>query len=166
MKMSNKLFGYLLELAWILPSVAIPIAFLVAITLTAFAVGITVPGNAGRVDPQAINSTTPFDKPGVRELAPDRYEVVVIGQTFRWDMGQQGNEPIRIKAGSKVTFIATSRDVIHGLKIENTPINMMIIPGQISRLTTTFDKPGEYTIFCHEFCGGGHHVMAARLVVE
>ena len=46
--MNRKYLGYLFEIAWILPSVAVPIAFLVAIVITAFAVGIAVPGNAGR----------------------------------------------------------------------------------------------------------------------
>jgi cytochrome c oxidase subunit II len=157
----NRYAGYLFELAWILPSVAIPIAILVAVVLTAFAVGIRVPGVAGRIDPQAIAVTAPFDEPGVRELAPGRYEVAVIAQVFMFTPGE-----IRVPAGSEVTFELTSRDVIHGFKIERTPINVMVVPGQISRVTTTFDTPGEYLIVCHEYCGGGHHVMFGKVIVE
>lgn len=158
--MNQKQLGYLFEIAWILPSVAVPIAFLVAIVITAFAVGIAVPGNAGRVDPKTLNTTAPFDQPGLRELAPGRYEAVVVAQLFSFTPGE-----IQVPAGSKVTFIVTSRDVIHGFKVENTPINMMVVPGQISRLTTTFNTPGEYYLYCHEYCGGGHHLMAGKIVV-
>lgn len=158
--MNQKQLGYLFEVAWILPSVAVPIAFLVAIVITAFAVGISVPGDAGRVDPKTLNTTAPFDKPGLRELAPGRYEAVITAQLFNFTPGE-----LEIPAGSKVTFIVTSRDVIHGYKVENTPINMMVVPGQISRMTTTFDKPGEYYIYCHEYCGGGHHLMAGKIIV-
>ncbi len=157
----NKYMSYLFEIAWILPSVAIPISFMVAIVLTAFAVGIAVPGVGGRVDPKTLATTAPFDKPGLRELAPGRYEAVMIGQVFAWNPAE-----IEVPAGSKVTFIVTSKDVIHGLKINGTPINVMVVPGQISRVTATFDKPGEYLMVCHEFCGGGHHVMAGKIIVK
>jgi cytochrome c oxidase subunit 2 len=161
MMRGNKYLSYLIEIAWILPSITIPIAFMVAIVLTAFVVGIAVPGVGGRIDPQAINTTAPFDQPGLRELAPGRYELVMIGQVFQWTP-----KDVEIPVGSKVTFVVTSRDVLHGLKIENTPVNVMVVPGQISRVTTRFDKPGEYLILCHEFCGGGHHVMAGKIIVK
>lgn len=158
---TKKYLSYLFEVAWILPSVAIPISFLVAIVLTAFAVGIAVPGVAGRINPRDINTTAPFDKPGVRELAPGKYEVVMIGQVFQWTP-----KDIEVPVGSEVTFIVTSRDVIHGLKIENTPINVMVVPGQISRVTTRFNAPGEHLIVCHEYCGGAHEMMYGKLVVK
>ncbi len=159
--MNKKYLSYMFEVAWILPSIAIPISFLVAIVLTAFAVGISVPGVGGRIDPKQINTTAPFDKPGVRQLAEGRYEVAIIGQTFLWTP-----KDIEIPAGSYVTFKITSRDVIHGFKIENMPINVMVVPGQISSVSARFERPGEYLIACHEFCGAGHHVMAGKVIVK
>lgn len=158
---TSKYIGYIFEVAWILPSVAIPIAVLVAVILTAFAVGIRVPDVAGRIEPQAIAQTAPFNEPGLKELAPGNYEAVMVAQVFLFTPNE-----IRVPAGSKVTFVLTSRDVIHGFKIVGTPINMMVVPGQISKLTHTFDTPGEYLIVCHEYCGAGHHVMSAKVIVE
>jgi cytochrome c oxidase subunit 2 len=43
---------------------------------------------------------------------------------------------------------------------------MMLIPGQISRNTYTFQEPGEHLIICHEYCGIAHHTMYGRLIVE
>jgi cytochrome c oxidase subunit II len=156
----NKMLGYLFEIAWILPSVAIPITFLVAIVLTAFVVGIGVPGVAGRIAPRDIDTTAPFDAPGLREVAPGEYDLVMIAQLFQFTPGE-----VEIPVGSTVTFQVTSRDVIHGVKVENTPVNMMVVPGQISKLTTTFTKPGRYLVICHEYCGGAHHRMAGVIVV-
>jgi cytochrome c oxidase subunit 2 len=102
-----------------------------------------------------------IDNPGIRELAPGRYEVAMVAQVFQFTPGE-----IRVPVGAKVTFELTSPDVIHGFKIENTPINVMVVPGQISRVTTTFTKPGEYLFVCHEYCGGGHHVMFGKVIVE
>lgn len=161
MKNNSKLVGYIFEVAWILPSVAIPVSVITAVIITAFAVGIRVPDIAGRIEPQAINQTAPFNEPGVKELAPGRYEATFIAQTFNFTPGE-----IEVPVGSDVTFIATSRDVIHGFKIVGTPVNMMVVPGQISKLTVHFDKPGEYLIVCHEYCGGGHHVMFGKVIVK
>jgi cytochrome c oxidase subunit II len=157
----NKYLSYLFEIAWILPSIAIPIAMLVAIALTAFAMGVRVPGVAGRVDPTKLDQTVPFDQPGLRELAPGHYEAVITAQTFLFTPNQ-----LRVPAGAEVTFVLSSKDVIHGFKVENTPINVMVVPGQIARMTTTFREPGEYIFICHEYCGAGHHVMAGTIVVE
>jgi cytochrome c oxidase subunit 2 len=71
-----------------------------------------------------------------------------------------------VPVGAKVTFVATSRDVTHGLYIGNTVVNMMMIPGQVGRFTYTFDRPGTYPILCHEYCGSGHHTMAGQVIVE
>ena len=161
MKNSSKLVGYIFEFAWILPSVAIPVAVITAVIITAFAVGIRVPDIAGRIDPVTINNVAPFNEPGVRELAPGRYEATLIAQTFLFTPNE-----IEIPAGSDVTFVLTSRDVIHGFKIVGTSVNMMAVPGQISKMTAHFPEPGEYLILCHEYCGSGHHVMYGKIIVK
>jgi len=56
---------YLYELAWILPSIAIPVGMLVALVVTAFGVGIHLPGAEGRIDPTKVAQTPPFDQPGL-----------------------------------------------------------------------------------------------------
>ncbi|MCS7002490.1 MAG: cytochrome c oxidase subunit II [Dehalococcoidia bacterium] len=160
---------YLFEFAWILPSIAIPVAMLVAIAVSAFAMGLQVQGDYGRIDPAKVTTTAPFNNPGLRQVGPGRYEAVVIAKVWRWVVqNPDTNAPvvIRIPVGSTVTFIMTSVDVIHGVKIQDTDVNMMVLPGQISRATQTFNRPGEFLMLCHEYCGTGHHTMWAKIVVE
>jgi cytochrome c oxidase subunit II len=71
-----------------------------------------------------------------------------------------------VPAGSKVTFISTSTDVLHGFTSTGTRVNVMLIPGQISRVEYTFREPGEHLLICHEYCGLGHHTMHGRVIVE
>lgn len=66
---------------------------------------------------------------------------------------------------SKVKFIATSKDVVHGFEIAKTNINMMLEPGHISEYTTTVNKKGEFLVVCNEYCGMGHAEMHATLKV-
>ena len=69
-------------------------------------------------------------------------------------------------AGSTVTFFVTSADLLHGLLIERTNVNIMIFPGEVTRTTARFDEPGEYRFLCHEYCGLAHHTMFGKVIVE
>ena len=103
------------------------------------------------MDPQTISQEGPFAEPGLRELAPGRYEAYIIAQTWAFVPNK-----ITIPAGSTVTFHITSRDVQHGFTVTGTNINVQIVPGYVSTLTHTFEQPGEYLIVCSEYCGVGH----------
>jgi cytochrome c oxidase subunit 2 len=152
---------YLYELAWILPSIAIPVGMLAALLVTAFGAGIHVPSVAGRIDPTRVTETAPFDQPGVVQTGPVSYEVRMIGQIWAFTPNE-----IRVPVGSTVTFVATSKDVIHGIFIPGANVNVMLIPGQISRVTARFDREGEFFMACHEYCGIAHHTMGGKVVVE
>ncbi len=149
------------EKAFLLVTGALLIGFLAALFYSTFAMGIQVPTKVAEVEPSEVRSTPPFDRPGVREVAPGRYEVVIIGQAWSFSPDE-----VHVPAGAEVTFTATSTDVLHGFAIEGTRVNMMLVPGQVSRATYTFDRPGEHLLICHEFCGLGHHVMYGKVIVE
>lgn len=137
------------------------VVFLGALAYSAVAMGKTLPGRAGEVDPKTVRSTAPFDDPGVREVAPGEYEAVILGQAWSFQPAE-----IRVPAGSTVRFVATSADVIHGFHVEGTRVNAMLIPGQVTEVSHTFEEPGEHLIICHEYCGIGHHTMYGKVIVE
>jgi cytochrome c oxidase subunit 2 len=70
-----------------------------------------------------------------------------------------------VPAETPVTFRATSADVVHGLLIEGTNINIMLVPGYVSQLPIRFNTPGEHMMPCQEFCGIGHQGMWGRVKV-
>ena len=68
---------YLWELAWILPSFAIPVGMLSALAVTALGTGITVTGDQGQIDPRKFAEHPLFKEPlGLRGM-PRR---TMIGQ--------------------------------------------------------------------------------------
>lgn len=152
---------YLYELAWILPSVAIPVGMLVALLVTAFGAGVHLPGREGRVDPTRVSQTAPFDRPGVVQVGPGRYEARMVAQIWSFAPNE-----VRVPAGSTVTFVVTSKDVVHGLLIHGVNVNVMLLPGQVARVTARFERPGEYPFLCHEYCGIAHHAMWGKVIVE
>src|SRR5512134_1080766 len=92
---------YLYELAWILPSVAIPVGMLAALLVTAFGPGVHLPGHEGRVDPTRVAATPPFDQPGLVEVGPGRYEARMVAGIWFFAPNE-----IRVPVGSTVTFVA------------------------------------------------------------
>lgn len=134
---------------------------LLALLYATVAMGLHLPKSVGKIDPATVDTTPPFDQPGVRQTGPGRYEVVLIAQAWRFIPNE-----IRVPAGAEVTIRATSPDVIHGLDVVGTRINMMIIPGQVATATYRFGEPGEHLFVCHEFCGINHHTMFGKVIVE
>ena len=152
------------ERTWMIVSAILLVGFLTAISVAGFAMGIQLPNPERRVDPQtdATDPNSPWykDNVGLRELAPGKYEVYILAQTWQFTPNE-----ITVPAGSTLTFYVTSRDLQHGFKLENTNVNMMIIPGQVSKLSVTLDNPGEYNFICHEYCGTGHAIMFGKVIV-
>lgn len=149
------------EKTWIAISIAVLAIFAIAVTVAGFALGIQVPYSDLKVDPRTVASEGPFAQPGLRELAPGKYEAYILAQTWSFVPNE-----ITVKAGSRVTFYVTSKDLQHGFKISDTNVNMQILPGRVSTLTVTFENPGEYKFICHEYCGAAHAVMFGKVIVE
>ena len=97
----------------------------------------------------------------VREAAPDARVIVrVVAQQYSFEP-----QCIVVPAEMPVTFRATATDVVHGFIVGTTNANTMLIPGYVATFTTTFRKPGEHLMPCHEYCGTGHEAMWAKVVV-
>ena len=148
------------EKNWMRISIALLVVFIAAVTVAGFALGIQVPGNEGRVDPQTITERGPFSTPGVRQIADGEFEAYVVARAFSFDPAV-----IELPQGASVTIYVTAQDVQHGFKITDTNVNMQVVPGQVSKLSFTFDRIGEYPYICTEYCGLGHAGMFGTIRV-
>lgn len=151
----------LYEKIWIWASVGIIVVFLASIGATFLGQAIQPPSHVETIDPETVRTHPEFGQPGV--TIHDDGSATVVVQAFMFAFLPQ---EIRVPRGRPVTFRMTSPDVIHGFQIVRTNGNTMVVPGYVSQFTTSFSQAGEYLIVCNEYCGLGHHVMAARLIVE
>lgn len=149
------------EKAFLILSALMLFTFLGALFYSAWGMGKMLPDREEEIFPADVRETPPFDEPGVRQVGDDHYEAVVIAQAWAFTPAE-----IRVPAGSRVDFIVTTIDVLHGFAIEDALVNGMVLPGQVTRISYTFEEPREHLIICHEYCGFGHHAMFGRVIVE
>ncbi|HLT58708.1 MAG: cytochrome c oxidase subunit II [Limnochordales bacterium] len=149
------------ERMWITLAGVMLVIFAIALGFSSAVLGVRLPGIDDQLLPVAAAGEHDIAEGWVRELAPGRYEVNMRARVWNFNPSE-----IRIPAGSTVTFYIHSEDILHGFKIQDTTVSLMIIPGQTAKATYTFDRPGEYLFVCHEYCGAGHHFMSGRVIVE
>jgi cytochrome c oxidase subunit 2 len=148
------------EKNWIRFSVLLLVGFAAAITVAGFAAGFQLPGDEGQVDPQALTESPPWDAPGVYEIGDGQFEAYIVGQTWSFAPPE-----IVVPVGAEVDMYVTSPDLQHGFKVLDTNINVMVVPGQVSKLKFEFDEVGEFPYICTEYCGQGHAAMFGRVRV-
>lgn len=148
------------EAAWIGFAIFASLLFVVISGVYAFAAGFHVPHDVETVDPTNLRDT--FGEPRVVEVVPgEKYEAWVIARQFSFIP-----DPIEIPAGAELVLHATSADVTHGIQIIDSNVNVMVLPGYVATVSATFEKPGEYAIICHEYCGTAHQIMRGKLIVK
>ncbi|MBO8155510.1 MAG: cupredoxin domain-containing protein [Bacillaceae bacterium] len=135
--------------------------FLIILGVLSFGMGLHPPDSKEKTTvPENVDQHPPFDKPGVYKVGPNEYEVIMTSFVFSYEPRE-----IRIPKGAKVHFKVTSKDVVHGIYVPNTNVNLMLVPGHVTEYTYTFDETGEHLFLCHEYCGTGHQLMQGRIIV-
>jgi len=71
---------------------------------------------------------------------------------------------LMVPASKPVNLDITSEDVLHSLFIPAFKIKEDAVPGMQTRLWFTAPAPGEYVIFCSEYCGQGHSSMTSNVI--
>ncbi len=97
------------------------------------------------------------------------YSINVLAQRWSWQFqypnGHVDNE-LHVPVDRPVKLVMTSDDVIHGFYVPAFRVKRDIVPGRYN--TTWFEatEPGEYDIFCAEYCGTGHSDMLSKVIVH
>ncbi len=148
------------ERNWMRVSIVLLVCFAAVVTVAGFTMGFQVPGADAEVDPRTFAESAPWNEPGLRKIGDNEYEAYVIAQAWSFSPRE-----LVVPVGATVTIYVSSPDLQHGFKITDTNINMMVVPGQVSTLSHTFDEIGEFDYICHEYCGTGHAQMYGTVKV-
>lgn len=96
-------------------------------------------------------------------------QIYAVGKRWMWKFqhidGQREINELHVPVGRAVKVTMTSEDVIHDLYFPAFRVKADAIPGRYSTLWFNATKPGEYHLFCAEYCGTKHSGMIGRVVV-
>lgn len=96
-------------------------------------------------------------------------EIQATGQKWKWLFTYPGglvDDSLHVPVGQPVRIVIHSVDVLHSLFIPNFRTKMDAVPGRYTDLWFQGTTPGEYPIFCAEYCGTNHSNMLSRVVVH
>ncbi len=110
--------------------------------------------------PTCLTDVRPFLDGKVVEQSPKHYEIHYVARMWRFDPPE-----ISIVPGSTADIYLSAADVTHGVQIARTNFNLMAVPGAVNYARVKFDEPGDYLIYCNEYCGTAHHNMAGVIHV-
>jgi cytochrome c oxidase subunit 2 len=150
----------LYEKIWMWGVAVMLAVFFASTAAAAFGGAVHPPSHIETIDPAKVMSDPRLKPLGVTATPDGHLHARIIGMTFAWLPAA-----MTLPAETPVTFHISAADVVHGFEIVRTNGQSMVIPGYISQFTTQFKEPGEYLIVCNEYCGIGHHMMAAKLTV-
>jgi cytochrome c oxidase subunit II len=99
----------------------------------------------------------------------DATEVYVVGKRWMWKAqhlgGQREINELHVPVGQAVKLVLGSEDVIHSFYIPAFRVKMDAVPGRSTTMWFQATEPGEYHLFCAEYCGMNHSGMIGRIVV-
>jgi cytochrome c oxidase subunit 2 len=103
--------------------------------------------------------------------APDHaMEVLVVGKQWMWKLqhanGKREINTLHVPTGRPVRLTMISEDVIHSFFLPACRIKQDVLPGRYTTQWFQGLNPGEYHLFCAEYCGTAHANMIGRLVVQ
>lgn len=105
----------------------------------------------------------------MREAPEGAFEIHVTGfqwgWTFNYKSGVQTTTEFAVPVGTPVKLIMRSTDVLHNFFIPAFRIKQDLVPGMYTSLWFDAKVPGDYQVFCAEYCGTSHSDMLATLKV-
>lgn len=106
----------------------------------------------------------------LRTPPAETYDLRAFAKKWSWAfqypvLGHIDSE-LHVAKDRPVKIIMSSADVIHSMFIPAFRVKMDVVPGRYSEIWFNANLPGDYTLFCTEYCGKSHSDMLAKVVVH
>ena len=99
----------------------------------------------------------------------DAMQINVVAKQWMWKLqhptGAREINELHVPTGRPIKLVMTSQDVIHSFFVPAFRTKADVIPGRYHTLWFNATKPGEYHLFCAEYCGDWHSRMIGQIVV-
>ena len=96
-------------------------------------------------------------------------EYLATGKQWMWKFqhpeGHREINTLHVPMGEKILLTMTSEDVIHSFFVPAFRVKQDVLPGRYTQVWFEATKPGEYHLFCTEYCGAEHSQMIGTVIV-
>jgi cytochrome c oxidase subunit 2 len=96
-------------------------------------------------------------------------EIGVVAQKWSWAFQYADGtvtDKLHVPVDRPVRLTMQSRDVIHSLFVPAFRVKMDVVPGRYTQAWFKAVTPGEWDLYCAEYCGAGHSDMLSKVVVH
>ncbi|HEY3353825.1 MAG TPA: cytochrome c oxidase subunit II [Polyangia bacterium] len=98
-------------------------------------------------------------------------DVRVTGQKWMWSFeypkeGISTTKDLVVPVGRAVRLTMSSQDVIHGFFVPAFRLKRDVLPNRYTVVWFEAKQPGDYDLFCTQYCGTGHSGMLGKVVVK
>jgi cytochrome c oxidase subunit 2 len=151
-----------IEKRWAVLSVIVVIVFVLVAAFAGIHQTVMPQGRVEITDPTRLHLSGEFVESNLGTASEPDGSVTVraIGQQYSFTPAC-----ILVPAETPIRLRATSADVVHGILIQGTNVNIMLVPGYISEQFMRFERTGDYLMPCQEFCSFGHEGMWGKVRV-
>jgi cytochrome c oxidase subunit II len=94
----------------------------------------------------------------------------VVAKQWMWKFqhadGRREIDVLHVPVGRPVALTMVSQDVIHSFYVPAFRVKQDVLPGRYTTLWFEATKPGNYRLYCAEYCGTNHSRMVGRIVAQ
>jgi cytochrome c oxidase subunit 2 len=95
--------------------------------------------------------------------------IYIVGKQWMWKAEHPGAQheidALHVPTGQPIQLTMISQDVFHSFSIPAFRIKREVIPGRYSTVWFEATTPGEYHLFCTQYCGTNHSAMIGTITV-
>lgn len=99
----------------------------------------------------------------------DAVEYFGTGKQWMWKFqhptGKREINELHVPEGRPIKLTLISEDVIHSFYVPAFRVKMDVLPGRYTTAWFEATKPGQYHLFCAEYCGTEHSLMGGSVYV-
>lgn len=102
----------------------------------------------------------------MRTMPENAREVQVTARKWGWTYTYKDgrtSDTLIVPIGEPIKLVMNSVDVLHSFYVPSFRIKQDVVPGRYTALWFEVEKPGDYTVFCTEYCGSGHSAMLSKI---
>jgi cytochrome c oxidase subunit II len=133
-------------------SLTLMLLFAALLAYASKGLGITLPTCNDRV--------IPFNESKIIPKENNQFEVHYVARMWSFEPSE-----LILPENAEADLYFSAVDVQHGVVVPGTNLNLMVVPGSVNFAHYRFDKKGEYSVICHEYCGLNHHNMMSKIKV-